>query len=88
MPWPQTGATHYHAQLGLPDKGRLIKGLVVAIVCCCMAKIKWSMGWVYGSAQCAWSVPLLWSGWLSSSSTYRIDSSNIKHVDVISTITP
>ena len=29
MHWPQTGATHYHAQLGLPDKGRAIKGLVV-----------------------------------------------------------
>ncbi len=29
MPWPQTGATHYHAQLGLPVKGRAIKGLVV-----------------------------------------------------------
>ena len=29
MPWPQTGATQYHAQqLGLPDKGRAIKGLV------------------------------------------------------------
>ena len=25
MPWPQTGAT----QLGLPDKGRVIKGLVL-----------------------------------------------------------
>ncbi len=24
-----TGATQYHAQLGLTDKGRLIKGLVV-----------------------------------------------------------
>ena len=22
MPWPQTGAAQYHAQLGLPDKGR------------------------------------------------------------------
>ncbi len=21
MPWPQTGATQYHAQLKLPDKG-------------------------------------------------------------------
>ncbi len=21
MSWPKTGATHYHAQLGLPDKG-------------------------------------------------------------------
>ncbi len=29
MPWPQTGATHYHAQLGIPDKSRAIKGLVV-----------------------------------------------------------
>ena len=31
MPWPKkkTGATHYHAHLGLPDKGRAIKGLVV-----------------------------------------------------------
>ena len=29
MPWPQTGATHYHAQLRLPYKGRAIKGLVV-----------------------------------------------------------
>ena len=32
MPWPQTGATYYHAQLGLPDKGRAIKGLVVSYV--------------------------------------------------------
>ena len=29
MPWPKTGATQYHAQLGLPNKGRVIKGLVV-----------------------------------------------------------
>ncbi len=29
MPWPQTGATQYHAQLGLADKGLAIKGLVV-----------------------------------------------------------
>ncbi len=29
MPWPKTGATQYHAQLGLPDKGCTIKGLVV-----------------------------------------------------------
>ena len=29
MPWHQTGITHYHAQLGLPDKGCAIKGLVV-----------------------------------------------------------
>ena len=29
MPGPQKGATHYHAQLGPPPKGRAIKGLVV-----------------------------------------------------------
>ncbi len=29
MPWPQTGATQYPAQLVLRDKGRAIKGLVV-----------------------------------------------------------
>ncbi len=36
MPLPQTGATHYHAQLGPPDKGRAIKRLVV---CWSMARI-------------------------------------------------
>ena len=30
MPWPKTGASQYHAQLGLADKGRAIKGLVVS----------------------------------------------------------
>ncbi len=29
MHWPKTGATQYYAQLGLPDKGCIIKGLVV-----------------------------------------------------------
>ncbi len=29
MPWPQTGTTQYHAQSGLPDKGRAIKEMVV-----------------------------------------------------------
>ncbi len=29
MPWPKTGATQYHAQFRLPDKGRAIKKLVV-----------------------------------------------------------
>ena len=29
MPSPQTGATQYYPQLGLPDKGRAIKMLVV-----------------------------------------------------------
>ena len=29
MSWPKTGANHYHTQLGLLDKGRAIKELVV-----------------------------------------------------------
>ncbi len=29
MPWPRTGATQCHARLGLPEKGRVIKELVV-----------------------------------------------------------
>ena len=29
MPWPETGATQYHAQLGFSEKCRAIKGLVV-----------------------------------------------------------
>ena len=29
MPWNKTGATHYNAQLGLLDKDRIIKELVV-----------------------------------------------------------
>ena len=29
MPWPQTGAPQYHAQVGLPDKDCTIKWLVV-----------------------------------------------------------
>ncbi len=33
MPWPQTGATQYHVQLGPSDKGRAIKWLVVGNDC-------------------------------------------------------
>ena len=29
MRWPKTGATHYYAQLGLPDKVPAIKVFVV-----------------------------------------------------------
>ena len=29
MPWHKTAASHYNVQLGLPDKGRAIKGMVV-----------------------------------------------------------
>ena len=47
MPWPKTGATQYHAQLELPDKGRAIKGLVVCNI------------WDLGPAK--WSGPRLLS---------------------------
>ena len=33
MSRPQSGATQYHAKLGLPDKGRALKGLVVCNNC-------------------------------------------------------
>ena len=42
MPWPQTGATHYPAQLGPPYKGLGIKGLVV---CWSMATINDLWDW-------------------------------------------
>ena len=29
MPWPKISATYYHAQFGIPDKGRAIKESVV-----------------------------------------------------------
>ncbi len=29
---PKTGVTHHHAQLGLPDKGRAIKGIFFCYV--------------------------------------------------------
>ncbi len=29
MPWSKTGTTHYNEQIGLPEKGCAIKGLVV-----------------------------------------------------------
>ena len=29
IPWPKTGSTHYHAQLGLPEEVRTINKLVV-----------------------------------------------------------
>ncbi len=59
MPWPQTGATNYHAQLGHPDKDRAIKGLFVCYVV-------WLGSMIYGMGL--WTQrkvrvygPLLWS---------------------------
>ena len=54
MPWPQTGAIQYHAQLGLSDEGRAIKGLVV---CWSMARINelWD-GSMDQRKVCGWSL--------------------------------
>ena len=45
MPWIKTGATHCHAQLGLPDKGRAIKEL---IVCWVLLNL---IPWVFGQER-------------------------------------
>ncbi len=50
MSWSQTGATHYHAELGLPDKGCAIKGWLSAILC----GLDQRRGWVLGLAQGTW----------------------------------
>ena len=42
MTWPKTGATHYHAQVGLPEKGRAIKVLVVCYLLRAHEPAKWS----------------------------------------------
>ena len=53
-PWPETGATHYNAQLGLTDKGRPIKGLVVY----CVLRLGSMKGIGFRScARCAGLVP-------------------------------
>ena len=50
MHWPQTGVTHYHAQLGLPDKVLAINGLVVCYVVW-LGSIIYGMG-LLTSARC------------------------------------
>ncbi len=55
MPWPQAGATHYHAQLGLLDKGRPIKGLFACYVVW-LAYIIYGIG-LWTSTRCVGLVP-------------------------------
>ena len=57
MSMGNTGVTHYHALLGLPDKGRSIKGVVI-----CYAVWLGSMKGSYDMRKVRESVPLLWSG--------------------------
>ncbi len=49
MPWPKTSATQYHAQLGLLDKGRAIKGFVV---CNIWDLDPWGMRYVIEPTYC------------------------------------
>ena len=51
----QTGATHYYAQLGHPDKGHAIKGFVVCYIVWLESKI-YGMG-LWTSARCIGLVP-------------------------------
>ncbi len=59
MPWPKTGATHYQAQLGVPDKGRAI---CQTVGCLLLYVVVWLGSMIYGmglwtSAKCVvWSL--------------------------------
>ncbi len=55
MPWPQTGATHHQTQLGLPDMGYAIKGLVIYYVVWLGAMIYGMVMWT--STRCFGLVP-------------------------------
>ena len=50
IPRPQTSTAQYHAQLGLPDKGRAMKGMVVCHVVWLESRIYWMGLWT--SARC------------------------------------
>ncbi len=54
MPWPQTGATLYLAQIGLTDKGRAIKGLIVG-------SVVWLGSMIYGMGLWTSGKCMVWS---------------------------
>ena len=65
MPLPQTEANYYHAQLGPQDKGRTIKGLSISL----LALVRnYKENGSLDLRNVRGSGPLLWPGWLSSSS--------------------
>ncbi len=52
MLWPKSDAAHYHAPLGLPDKGYAIKAFVVCYVVW-QGSMIYGMGlWILTSARC------------------------------------
>ena len=73
MPWPKTIATHYHAQLGLPDKGRQIKGLVVCYVVWLRTMI-YGMGLLTSIGKVVLSLPCGQDGYRAQVPQHPIDS--------------
>ena len=69
MSYPKTGATHYHGQLRLMDKGRAIKGLVVCYIVW-LGSIIYGMG-LWTSARCVGLVPFLVVVRMASKLKYR-----------------
>ena len=56
---PKTGATHYHAQLGLPDTGRAVKGFVVCY--CMLYVVVWLRIMIYGIGLWTSARSVVWS---------------------------
>ena len=52
MLWPQTCATHNHAQSGLLDKGRAVKGLVVWLGSMIYGMVLWTSARYVGLVPC------------------------------------
>ncbi len=75
MPEPQTGVTHYHAQLGPSDKNHAIKGLVVCYVVWLWSMIYWIGLWT--SARCVGLVP--WNGQEGCQAQHPIDTCRYIH---------
>ncbi len=73
MPWPQKGAAHYHAQLGLPDKGYAIKGLAVCFVEWLRSIIYWMGLWI-STRSVVWSFIVV-----STATPHRFILINIIH---------
>ena len=84
MFWHQTGVTQYQAQLGLSDKDRTIKGLVVCYVVW-LGSIIYDMG-LWTSARCVGMVPCYGQDGfraqvLQHPVDYKTDSANVTSCD-------
>ena len=78
----KTGSNHYHAQLGLPDKGRAIKGLVVCY-------LLWLKMGLWTSAICVGLVPYCGQdGYRAQIPQHHILHNIFLHLLVLSNIVP